>query len=52
MSTTALALILKPLVFLAVFLLICLPARFAVKRFVPEGRIKRILLWEISPDRY
>ena len=41
------ALLIKPLVALVLFGLIALPARFAVKRWLREGRLKRILLFRI-----
>jgi hypothetical protein len=43
-----LSLILKPLILLALFGLICLPARFAVMKWMPEGKLKRILLFTVS----
>lgn len=46
--TWLLALIIKPFVALVVFGLICLPARLAVQRWMPEGRVKRLLLRPIS----
>jgi hypothetical protein len=49
--TFLLALLVKPLVSLVVFGLICLPARLAVMRFMREGRLKRLLLHRIH-DRY
>ena len=44
----ALALIVKPIASLILFGLICLPARLAVQKWVPEGRVKRLLLKRIS----
>ncbi len=41
------AVVAKPLGALVLFGLICLPARLAVKRWVPEGRVKRLLLTEL-----
>jgi hypothetical protein len=38
----------KPLVALAVFGLILLPVRLAVMRFLPDGRIKRLLLTRVD----
>jgi hypothetical protein len=43
-----LALLIKPFVVLVVFGLICLPARFAAQRYLPEGKLKRALLRPIS----
>jgi hypothetical protein len=39
------ALVLKPLFFMLVCALILYPARRAVMRWLPEGRLKRILLF-------
>jgi hypothetical protein len=36
--------ILKPFILLVVLGLICLPARLAVQRWMPEGKLKRFLL--------
>jgi hypothetical protein len=46
-----LALIFKPLIFLVVLGLICLPARLAVQRWLPEGKLKRLLLIEVTPKQ-
>jgi hypothetical protein len=43
-----LALLIKPFVALVVFGLICLPARFALQRHMPDGKLKRFLLRPIS----
>jgi hypothetical protein len=45
------AMLMRP--FLAFFFLafICLPVRFAVKRWAPEGRLKRWLLTDIKKAR-
>lgn len=42
-----LALILKPFVLLILAVCVLIPARLAAQRFIPEGRIKRILLWRL-----
>ena len=42
-----LALVLKPFAALVMFGLICLPARLAVQRWMPDGWVKRLLLREI-----
>jgi hypothetical protein len=42
------ALLLKPFLLLILFGLICLPARFAVIKWMPECRLKRILLFTVS----
>lgn len=47
---TWLAIMLKPLIAFVVLACLCLPARMAVKRWVPDGRIKRILLHPITRD--
>lgn len=44
MFTVSIALLLRPFVALFVLGLVCLPARMAVKRWVPEGRLKSVLL--------
>jgi hypothetical protein len=48
MEPWLIALILKPFAALVLFGLICLPIRIAVRRWLPEGRLKRILLRPIS----
>jgi hypothetical protein len=45
MDNWLLALILKPFIALVVLGLICLPARLAVQRYMPEGKLKRFLLF-------
>lgn len=40
----ALALIFKPIAALILFGLICLPARLAVQKWMPDGKVKRFLL--------
>jgi len=44
----SLAIILRPLFLLVVVGLILVPARLAVQRYLPEGRLKRILLFRLS----
>ena len=46
--TWMLAAFLKPLATFLFFALICIPTRLAVQRFMPEGRIKRLLLIRVS----
>ena len=46
-STWLLAVVLKPFFALVLFGLICLPARLAVQRWMPEGKLKRLLLREV-----
>lgn len=48
MFSVAIAMLLKPFVALVILGLICLPARLAVMRWIPEGRLKRILLFHVS----
>ena len=40
----------RPLATLLIFGLICRPARWAVRRVVKEGRLKRFLLFRIHDD--
>lgn len=42
-----LAQVLKPFLLLVVLGLICLPVRMAAKRWLPEGKLKRLLLREL-----
>jgi len=44
----AIAVVLKPLAALVVFGLIRLPARLAVQKWLPEGRLKRLLLLRVT----
>jgi hypothetical protein len=44
---TFLAALLRPLVLFIVLACILLPIRYAVIRFMPEGRLKRILLLRV-----
>jgi hypothetical protein len=47
-----LAIALRPFGALLLFGLICLPARLAVQRWMPEGKVKRLLLSRIGkPNR-
>jgi hypothetical protein len=43
-----LSIILKPLILLVLFGLICLPARLAVQRWMKDGKLKRVLLFTVS----
>jgi hypothetical protein len=38
------AILLRPLLALVVLAAICIPVRLAAQRWIPEGRIKRLLL--------
>jgi hypothetical protein len=48
MTTTVIALILKPFVVLIIFGLIVIPLTLLAKKYIPEGKIKRILFKKIS----
>jgi hypothetical protein len=47
MASLSIALLLRPLALLVLLGLICLPARLAVRRWMPEGRLKRLLLFPV-----
>jgi hypothetical protein len=49
--TWLLAVVLRPFAALVLFGLICLPARIAVQRWMPPGRLKRLLLTELKRPR-
>lgn len=53
--TWLLAVVLKPIAALILFGLILLPARIAVQRWMPPGRLKTLLLTDLNassgPDR-
>jgi hypothetical protein len=42
------AVVLRPFAALVLFGLICLPARLAVQRWVPPGRVKSLLLLRVG----
>lgn len=44
MASLSIALLLRPFAALVLFGLICLPVRLAVVRWVPDGKVKRVLL--------
>lgn len=44
---TFLAMALRPLLLLVVLDCICLPARMAVQRWMPDGKLKRLLLLSV-----
>ena len=46
--TWLLAVVLKPFAALVLFGLICLPARLAVQRWMPEGKFKKMLLTDLQ----
>lgn len=43
-TSLSIALLLRPFVALVLFGLVLLPIRLGVKRYMPEGRVKRLLL--------
>lgn len=43
-----LAVVFRPVAALILFGLICLPARIAVQRWLPEGKLKRLLLLKVG----
>lgn len=47
-QTFALAQFLKPFAFLVLVLVVLYPARRAVEKYVPDGRLKRFLLWRTN----
>lgn len=47
MTSTVLALVVRLVVLYCVFYLICAPARRAVERWWPDGKVKRLLLAEL-----
>jgi hypothetical protein len=52
MNSLFLALALKPLLLLVLAAIILTPARMAVERWLPEGRLKRALLYRVNDARY
>lgn len=44
----AIAIILRPIMLFVLLGCICLPARYAVIKWVPEGNLKRFLLREVK----
>lgn len=48
--SVAIAMFFRPLVSLIVLGLVCLPARFAVRRWMKPGRLKNILLFPIRKE--
>jgi hypothetical protein len=41
------AVLLKPFAFLVLAAVVLIPARLAVQRFMKDGKLKRLLLWEL-----
>lgn len=48
MQETVLALIFRPLFLFLLVALVLYPARVAMTKYFPEGRLKRILLWRLG----
>ena len=48
MSNWMIALLLKPLVLLVLFVGVLLPIKIAFQRWMPDGRVKRLLLRRIN----
>ena len=46
--TWVIAVVLRPFAALVLFGLICLPARLAVQKWMPDGRTKRLLLLRVG----
>ena len=44
MEPWQIAIVLKPFALLVLAVVVLIPARLAAQRFIPEGRIKRLLL--------
>lgn len=51
MGTWLVAVVLRPIIILVVLGLICLPVRLAVKKWLPEGKLKSILLKKVGPKK-
>lgn len=47
MPDFVLVMLLRPFVLLVLSVLVLIPARLAVQKWMPDGRFKRILLWRI-----
>ena len=46
----AIAAFLRPFALFLLLACVCLPARYAVIKWMPEGRLKRILLFRVKRD--
>lgn len=44
------AMLLKPFVFFVLLACVLLPCRFAVIKWMPEGKVKRILLFRVKSE--
>jgi hypothetical protein len=49
--TWLIAVVLRPFAALVLFGLICLPARLAVQKWMPPGRLRSLLLTEVRRKR-
>jgi hypothetical protein len=48
MEPWAIAVLVKPLVLLVLFVVVLYPARWAVQRYLKDGRLKRLLLTRVG----
>lgn len=48
MEPWAIALLIKPFALLVLFVLVLYPARWAVQRYLPDGKLKRLLLRRVG----
>lgn len=48
--TWAIAIFLRPLVILVLMATVLIPVRIALMKWMPRGRIKSLLLFEVFPD--
>lgn len=48
MFSTFMAMAVRPILLFFVMAFICLPVRFATKRWFPNGKLKRLLLTEVK----
>lgn len=51
LSASAWIVLLRPFFTLLVAAVVLLPARLAARRYLPEGRVKRLLLLELGPGK-
>ncbi len=52
MTTWQLALLIKPLAYIVVFGFICIGVRVLVLHYLPDGRLKKLLLFQLYPDSW
>jgi hypothetical protein len=50
MNEVAIAFLIKPFVMLFLAIFVLAPAVYAVKRWMPEGKLKRFLLYRVETD--